>query len=338
MTREQVVAVFGEPQESYAEDQVVLYKWDRAQGIYLMAPAAGKGDIRSGKSKHRICLKYSKTGMLEQFEHVRSTLGGDTSANKVIKGWVAEIGGWPAWYPVLWEDRDYYPDIDHVTLNPGLGGPAVAGDTTLQAFVAILGHPFRAFQNERFLLYESSDPKYFEPVTGTEFDVPGNDAAAPRNRQHYYALLAQFDSSSVLKDMQVIKWWPANGPYQLAPIVADAFGGPSGDLLFVRPFDGGYHGTLDGGVYVATQNSVGVAVWKRNHYELLWKHAYSEIDSISAEQYRSGTFWLEQSVRILVRLHSGETIAIEPFERDADGELSTANNFVKLVSALIPSH
>jgi hypothetical protein len=310
-----------------------------AQGIYLVAPAAGQGDIRRGVSEHRICLKYSKAGVLERFDHLDSVFGMDTAANKLIKDWVAEIGGWPPGYPVLWEERRRYPEIDHVALNPGAGGPATVGDTTFQEFVAILNQPFRAFRNEHFLLYESSDAKYFEPVMGTEFDVLGYDATVPRSREHYYALLAEFDSNTVLKDMQVIEWWRANGPYQLTPIVADAFGGLADDLLFVRPFDGGYYGMLDGGVYVATRSFIGVAAWKRNHYESVWKYAYSEIASVSYEQYRSGTFWLERSLRILVHLHNGETITIEPFERDFDAELSISNDFANLVSELtLSSH
>ncbi len=71
INRSELVAKLGQPTRRYASDRVLVYRWVRSQGLWIIG-AVTDGDITSGESEHRLCLLFSDSGVLADARHFDS--------------------------------------------------------------------------------------------------------------------------------------------------------------------------------------------------------------------------------------------------------------------------
>jgi len=319
-SRDQVVELFGEPQESYAEGRVVLYDWEMEQGYYLVGTMAASAS-GFGVSEHRICLKYSEAGVLERFEHLDSAVfDQDAAANKLIRVWVAEIGGWPEDYPMLWDERGVDLGIDHVQLNPGRREPAQIGVTTKVEIVEILGEPAHIFSGGDEFLFAANDTKFFVPVTGPNPVFTARDISFSQGYggTPYYFLSTRFDAAGLFQSFEIVEAEAGIGPYGLQTLIESTFSVKRSDVeeiklvLFhsredrceVNPVHGRW------GIVVFGSEMIGGAVWNRSRYELVWRYGYEEVKEI---RHRG---WFGTCV--LLDLHNQNTVAFLRYKKDIE--------------------
>ena len=92
LSRDDIEALLGEPQQRYADGRVVVYAWTMSQGIWIVGVPAGfggYGNVGSGESEHRLCLLFDEAGLLEDTRHIDSALFmADSMTANLLEDWL----------------------------------------------------------------------------------------------------------------------------------------------------------------------------------------------------------------------------------------------------------
>ena len=83
-TREDLLLLLGEPDESYDGDRYFIYEWEASEAIVAVA---GGGDAVA--KKHYFCVEFDKDNRVKRFVHIKSGLFKNTNeAQNEVYEWM----------------------------------------------------------------------------------------------------------------------------------------------------------------------------------------------------------------------------------------------------------